>query len=120
MSDIGAQRDSRDDTTPIVPISSLFHDDGGPHVLRARAPQPSGTSLSALLGAGIDGLSSLEPEFDAPGDEELVPIEALLYRGRPALQRAIELSAGFRARGATPDADAFAELHDLLNLATTE
>lgn len=120
MSESVPQYDFRDAKTPIVPISSFFHDDAGPHLVRPGVRQPSGTSLSALLDAGISGLSSLEPAYETPVAEELVPIEALLYRGRAALQRAIELSSGLRARGATPDAAAFAELHDLLHLATSE
>ena len=120
MSESGPQRQSRDDESPIVPISALFHHDAGPHLVRAGTRQPSGTSLAALLDAGISGLTALEPEFDGVVDEELVPIEALLYRGRPALQRALDLSSGFRTRGVTPDANAFAEIHDLLHLATSE
>ncbi len=112
-------------TAPLVPISALFHDDAGPHLVRRGhgapidLPAPSGQDLDALLGAGIAGLSGMAPEAD-DSDEELVPIESLLYRGRAALTRAIALADAAAAAGTLPDRDRFGELRDLLRLATTE
>ncbi|MGQ0539117.1 MAG: hypothetical protein ACT4R6_09250, partial [Gemmatimonadaceae bacterium] len=56
------------------------------------------------------------------GDEDVVPIESLLYRGRAALDRALavrdEVLRG-RAGGTSTEA-ALAELFDLLELARRE
>lgn len=86
-------------------------------------PANSGDALHDLLERGIVGLSGLE---DAPlaeplamADDVTVPIEDLVYRGRDALERAIELRDVIRQDGGTPDAAMLAELFDLLELAAT-
>lgn len=81
------------DPRPIVPIDTLFHDDGGPHVL------------------GIDS--------DAP---PVVPIESLLLRGDDAIRQALALRPDFDSLahgGESSDRtlpDLVAELFDLLAL----
>ena len=95
-----------------VPISALFYDD--------ESTSPSGDALSALLDAGIAGLSELRVPTVADHDEELVPIGELVYSPRAALLRAVQLSAELKARHTTPDVGAFDELHDLLHLAAAE
>ena len=78
----------------------------------------------AVLDQGIDSLSSLaarpmsEP-VDLP-DQPLVPIDALLYRGRAAIERAMELREEIRRRGGGASAESLDELFDLLDLAITE
>ena len=94
----------------------------------ARARQattpPSGTELHSLLETGIAGLAPLgEMHLAEPvvGDEDdVVPIDDLLFRGRDALVRATEISAAFRAADSSPDADTLNELYDLLQLAAAE
>lgn len=84
----------------------------------------TGHALNAMLASGLAGLSGLE---DAPlaeplaqaDDGVLVPIEDLVYRGRDALDRAIELRDQMRTAGGVPDATLLAELFDLLELAAT-
>ena len=49
----------------------------------------------------------------------IVPVEALLYRGQAALDRARALRDELRSRGST-DPDALHELYDLLDLARAE
>ena len=49
-----------------------------------------------------------------------VPISSLLYTGRSALERAVEIRNSLKARGGPPDQEALAELFDLLDLATTD
>jgi chemotaxis protein histidine kinase CheA len=76
----------------------------------------------AVLDQGIDSLSSLAAQpmsdpVDLP-DQPLVPIDALLYRGRAAIERAIEIREEIR-RGSARD-DTMAELFDLLDLALAE
>jgi len=76
----------------------------------------------AVLDQEIDSLSSLAAQpmsepVDLP-DQPLVPIDALLYRGRAAIERAIEIREEIR-RGSASD-DTMAELFDLLDLALAE
>ncbi len=52
-------------------------------------------------------------------DDAIVPVEALLYRGQAALDRARALRDELRSRGTT-DPDALHELYDLLDLARAE
>ncbi len=88
------------------------------------AQAPSGAALSALLSSGLAGLSSLgDTPFAAPlvGDEDdVVPIEDLIFRGREALDRAIQIGDALRQSGAVPDHDTLTELYDLLQLAAAE
>jgi hypothetical protein len=71
--------------------------------------------------AALESISSkpLIPQIPLPDEQgEIVPIEALLYRGRAALDRAIEIRD--RIRGGSPDLDVLDELYDLLELARAE
>lgn len=78
----------------------------------------------AVLDQGIDSLSSLAARpMSEPVDlaeQPLVPIDALLYRGRAAIERAIELREEIRQHGGTASDDTMAELFDLLDLALAE
>ncbi|MFL5612162.1 MAG: Hpt domain-containing protein [Gemmatimonadaceae bacterium] len=78
----------------------------------------------AVLDQGIDSLSSLAAQpMSAPvnlPDQPLVPIDALLYRGRAAIERAIELREEIRKHGGPASDDTMAELFDLLDLALAE
>lgn len=78
----------------------------------------------AVLDQGIDSLSSLAAQpmsepVDLP-EQPLVPIDALLYRGRAAIERAIELREEIRQHGGPANDDTMAELFDLLDLALAE
>jgi chemotaxis protein histidine kinase CheA len=88
-------------------------------------PAPSGTALREALDSGISELTRLEEEplaEPAPVDEDdaVIPIQELLYRGRAALQRALEVRDAIRTSTSPPDAESLAELFELLELATTE
>jgi chemotaxis protein histidine kinase CheA len=78
----------------------------------------------AVLDQGIDSLSSIaaHPMSDPVdiAEQPLVPIDALLYRGRAAIQRAIELREAIRRGGGAANDEAMAELFDLLDLALAE
>jgi chemotaxis protein histidine kinase CheA len=81
----------------------------------------SGRALRDMLSTSLTELSSLE---DVPliepvrtDDDAIVPVEALLYRGAAALERARALRDEFRNSGTPPDAEALQELYDLLDLA---
>lgn len=87
---------------------------------------PTGRDLHEMLATGIAGIERLD---DAPlsepaliVDDTVVPIEALLYRGRAALDRALELRETIRSQmkdGVSPRED-MDELLDLLELVATE
>lgn len=86
---------------------------------------PSGAALSTLLGAGIAGLDQLNDEplsQPVPIDEDdgVIPIQDLLYRGKAALRRAIEIGDATKRLGTAPTADTLAELFDLLALAAAD
>ena len=53
------------------------------------------------------------------GENEIVPIEALLYRGNAALERARVLRDELRRRGSA-DPESLHELYDLLDLARAD
>ena len=78
----------------------------------------------AVLDQGIDSLSSIASHpMSEPVDiteQPLVPIDALLYRGRAAIQRAIELREAIRRGGGNANDETMAELFDLLDLALAE
>jgi hypothetical protein len=90
---------------------------------RGRQRTPTGRDLQAFLETGIAGFAPLaERPLSQPTplvDETIVPIQALLYSGRAALDRALELRAEIGREGGTPSADTLAELFDLLELATS-
>ncbi len=113
-----------------IPISSLFFDDPGPHVVRAGfAPQKRaeprftparGGELQALLSTSIAQLGGVSRERSrrTPIPVAPVAIETLLLRGRAALNRALEIRSDLA--GAMPDRDTLDELLDLVALAATE
>ena len=111
----------------IIPISELFYDDAGPHIIRAsngggaQYTPARGQQLHDLIGATIAQLGAV-----AGGTRKtpvslppLVPIESLLYKGRAALERALEIRAA-REIGEEMGADIIDELLDLVALAVEE
>jgi chemotaxis protein histidine kinase CheA len=84
------------------------------------APQDHGS----LLDAGIRKLGALNSErLSAPveiPEQPPVPIDVLLYRGRAAIERCIEIRDQVRTTGGPVDADTLGELFDLLDLALTD
>jgi chemotaxis protein histidine kinase CheA len=86
-----------------------------------RAPAPQ---LGSLLDAGIAKLGALESApLAAPaplGEQPDVPIDVLLYRGRAAIERCLEIRDQVRSTGGPVDAETLGELFDLLDLALTD
>jgi len=84
---------------------------------------PTGPELRQFLQSGIAGFNELDESPLAPpaplDDATVVSIDELVYRGRAALARAIEVRDLMRLSGGNTD-DALAELFDLLDLAAAE
>lgn len=120
----------RDD---LLPISSLFFDDAGPHVVRAGFPSKAGSGsrptpargqeLRSLLNTSIAQLGGVSGETRRRTPVPLpapVAIATLLYRGRAALDRALQIRNDIVATKTQPPAHAIAELLDLIALAATD
>jgi hypothetical protein len=108
---------SRSSALPATPARG---DASGPR----RAPlTPTGAELRQFLQSGLAGFNELDRAPLAPpaplDDATLIPIEDLLYRGRAALERAIEVRDLIRLSGGNTD-EALAELFDLLDLAAAD
>ena len=92
-------------------------------VPRKAPPTPTGAELTRFLQSGIAGFNELDRTPLAPpallDDATLVSIDDLLYRGRAALERAIEVRDLIRLSGGNTD-EALAELFDLLDLAAAD
>jgi chemotaxis protein histidine kinase CheA len=93
------------------------------HLTPVRTRSLDVTSV-ALIDSSIAALESLADQpFSAPvalPEDVVVPIESLLYRGRAALDRAVEIRDELRHRGGQTDSAALEELFDLLELARAE
>jgi hypothetical protein len=92
-------------------------------VARRTPLTPTGAELHQFLQTGIAGFDELDQAplaTPAPLDDAtLIPIDDLLYRGRAALERAIEVRDLMRLSGGNTD-EALAELFDLLDLAAAD
>jgi hypothetical protein len=92
-------------------------------VTRRTPLTPTGAELKQFLQSGIAGFNDLDQAPLAPpaplDDATVIPIDELLYRGRAALDRAIEVRDLMRLSGGNTD-EALAELFDLLDLAAAD
>ena len=80
-----------------------------------------GRELHDLLDASIVQLGALSGSMrKTPTPRPPVPIDSLLYRGRGALDRALEIRAATRKFGRPPTAEMVDELLDLIALAAAE
>ncbi len=113
----------------------------GPNAERLRAHIESlaaAPDVATAIGAGFDekldntsaalidsSIAAMErmPRFSEPvplPEDLVVPIDSLLYRGRAALDRAVELRDDLRRSGVATNSTALDELFDLLELARAE
>ena len=116
----------------IIPISRLFFDGPGPHVVRAGFPPRNaqgkytparGHELQALLSTSIVQLGAVSGESRRRTPirpQPAVSIDTLLYRGRAALDRALEVREEIVAHGSQASSEQMGELLDLVALAATE
>jgi hypothetical protein len=113
----------------VIPIAALFYDDGGPHIIApatqaagpARHTPARGRELQNLLGSTIlqlGGVAGGKRRTPTPVPAP-VAIESLLYRGRSALERALEIRAA-RSVGHALSDELIEELLDLIALAAEE
>ncbi|MBI3790030.1 MAG: hypothetical protein HY275_04035 [Gemmatimonadetes bacterium] len=83
-----------------------------------------GDALRDVLSMGLAGLGRLDTEPLAPPaiieDDTVVPIEDLEYRGRAALDRALEIRDAIRARAGQSSPEEMDELFALLELVGAE
>jgi hypothetical protein len=70
--------------------------------------------------AAFDSFAAQPFAEPAPIEESTVPIDALVYRGRAAVERAIEVRDQIRQAGGAPAPELLGELFDLLDLALAE
>ncbi|MDB4908144.1 MAG: Hpt domain protein [Gemmatimonadetes bacterium] len=81
------------------------------------------STASSALDAGIaafDAMADLSLAEPVDLDDEPMPIDMLLYRGRAAIHRSIELRDEIRAKGGAPSADELHELYELMDLALAD
>lgn len=109
----------------LVPISTLFFDGPGPHVVRAGSPYTParGQELQKLLNTSIVQLGAVSGQARRKTPVRPLPavaIDSLLYRGRAALVRALEVREEIVASGTAQANEQIAELLDLVALAATE
>jgi hypothetical protein len=104
-----------------------------PTTMRPTPPAPRGRELNSLLSTSLEKVRELDvtpldliaitegsgpPSASAPdGEPDVVPIDALLYRGPRALSRARHIVGQLRSAGDPHDDALISELLDLVDLA---
>ncbi len=86
-------------------------------------PTPAAVGATASLDEGIAALDAFTAQpFAEPADlgDQVVPVDALVYRGRAAVERAIELREQLREAGDPPDPELLRELFEVLDFALEE
>lgn len=107
-------------SAPVPPRAQQAATSGHARVFEAvQAPEPERSpSLDSAI-AAFDALS--EERFAEPAlVEEIVPVNALLYRGRAALDRAMHIRDQLRRAGGSPAPELLEELYDLVELARAD
>lgn len=99
----------------ITPAAPAAH----ARVFNAVTQRPEPTTLDAAI-AQFDALASERLAEPVALADDVVPVDALTYRGRAALDRAIELKDWLRKAGGAPSREVLEELYDLLELARVE
>lgn len=74
------------------------------------------SSLDATI-ASFDAMSGERLAEPVPITDEVMPVDALLYRGRAAIDRAVEVRDAIRRAGGPPAPEMLEELYDLVELA---
>ena len=116
---LATARPTRTPTPPTtVPVAAAPPVSSAPS---AASPRVTGDQLASALDgtlASLGAITSRPMTEPTPVPEQpLVPIDTLLYRGRAAIQRAIELREELRRTGGPVPPSALDEIFDLLDLA---
>jgi hypothetical protein len=93
------------------------------HARVFQAVQPPEPARAPSLDQAIDAFDALSTErFAEPAslEAEIVPVDALLYRGRAALDRAMEIRDQLRRASGPPAPALLEELYDLVELARAD
>jgi hypothetical protein len=116
---VGPQRITQ--PRPVVPTSVELKPSGShARVFPATLPASPAYSLDSTISA-FESMSEERMAEPAQVDsDELVPVTSLLYRGRAALDRAIELRDEIRNAGTSPSPETLDELYDLVELARSD
>ena len=106
--------------TPVRPLPTQKTPARPLEPARGRTP----ARVAALLDSSIVAIESLSGQplarpVEIPEDA-LVPIDSLLYRGRAALDRALEIRDELKRSGKTADKASLDELFELIDLARSE
>jgi hypothetical protein len=131
MSSAGGSRDEEAAAEPVAPqpvppqpAAIPSAPSPTPATASAAASETPDRSAAALLDSSIAALEALPSHpFGEPTpipEDTVVPIETLLYRGRAALDRALEMRDELRRAGPQVQISALDELFDLLELARAE
>jgi chemotaxis protein histidine kinase CheA len=88
-------------------------------VFSAVTQRPEPNTLDGAI-AQFDALASERLAEPVALADDVVPVDALTYRGRAALDRAIELKDWLRKAGGAPSREVLEELYDLLELARVD
>ncbi len=86
-------------------------------------PTPTAGGATTSIDEGIAALDAFTAQpfaEPAPLGDQVVPVDALVYRGRAAVERAIEIREQLRESGDPPDPALLRELYDVLDLALEE
>ena len=89
-----------------------------PTLAPSRPPMPP-SALDAHI-AAFDAIANEKFAEPVNLEGDVVPVDALLYKGRAALDRAVELRDAIRRAGGPPAPEVLEELYDLVELARVD
>jgi len=107
-------REKQTRATPLRPVPAQTAQPTQPPLRRGLR----GAALRDALGSSIAQMRSIERPGEPP--QQIVPIQALVYRGDAAVKRSQELRAQILSATRAPSRDVIAELCDLVELARVE
>ena len=104
---------------PLTPSSPSVPQPGSPAAAGAQPASSAASPLDDTI-AVFDAMAGERLAEPVAITEEVIPVSALLYRGRAALDRAVELRDQLRTAGGPPAPELLEELYDLVELARAD